>query len=787
MEKKSLKEKFILLLYGITGVGILFIVALFILISVGALGFMPSFEELENPQTDLATEIYSADGEVIGTFFNENRSRVDYDEISPNVIRALVSTEDIRFYDHSGIDARGLMRVFVRTFLLQKESSGGGSTITQQLAKLLFHNPAKNIIERSLQKLKEWVIALKLERSYTKEEILTMYLNKAPFIYDAYGIKSASHTFFSTPPSDLKIEEAAVLVGMLKNPSLYNPVRRPDLTERRRNVVLHQMMKAKLLHPQDFDSLKQIPLELDFKRADHIGGLAPYFREYLRLTISASEPNRESYGAWQSEKFYEDSIAWISDPLFGWVNKNLKADGTKYDIYRDGLVIHTTIDSHLQKYAEEAVVKHLGSEIQPQFSEEKRGRDRAPFTQDISQEDYEKIINRSIQQTDRYRALKQRKTSTDSIKMIFNRPVPMRVFSYHGEVDTIMSPLDSIHYYKSFLRASLFSMDPHTGHVKAYVGGPNYKHFKYDMATMGKRQVGSVIKPFVYTLAMQEGLTPCDMVPNVSQTFYLPTGQTWTPRNASSRREGEMVSLKWGLAQSNNNITAWIIKQYDPKAVVRIMRNMGIKSPIDPVPALALGTPDILLSEMVAGYATYANKGVHTEPLFVTHIEDRYGNVVGEFRPRKKEAINEENAYLMVNLLEGVVNTGTAYRLRFRYQFTGEIGGKTGTTQNNSDGWFIGLTPNLVTGIWVGGEERDIHFDNISLGQGANMALPIWALYMEPTYKDPDSGITQEDVFDKPHNFNVNLVCPDEYAPTSEGDSEEESNLNYERQNREFY
>lgn len=785
MEKKSLKKKFIILLYSAAAAGILLIATLFILISIGALGFMPSFEELENPQTDLATEIRSSDGVVIGTFFNENRSRVDYEEISPHVIDALIATEDIRFYDHSGIDARGLMRVFVRTFLLQKESSGGGSTITQQLAKLLFHSPAKNIFERSLQKLKEWVIALKLERSYTKEEILTMYLNKAPFIYDAYGIKSASHTFFSTPPLDLKIEEAAVLVGMLKNPSLFNPVRRAELTERRRNVVLHQMMKAKHITQHEFDSLKQIPLKLEFLRADHIAGLAPYFREFLRVTISAPEPVRDNYASWQSQKFYEDSVAWMTDPLFGWVHKNLKADGTKYDIYRDGLVIHTTIHSALQKYAEEAVDKHLGLELQPLFSREKKGRPRAPYTQEISQEDYDRIIYRAIQQTDRYRALRRRNASEDSIKLAFNRPVPMRVFSYHGEVDTVMSPLDSIHYYKSFLRASLFSMDPHTGHVKAYVGGPNYKHFKYDMATMGKRQVGSVIKPFVYTLAMQEGLTPCDMVPNVAQTFYLPTGQTWTPRNSSRRREGDMVSLKWGLAQSNNNITAWIIKQYDPKAVMRIMRNLGIKSPIDPVPALALGTPDILLSEMVAAYATYANKGVHTEPLFVTRIEDRYGNVIGDFRPRKKEAINEENAYLMINLLEGVVNTGTGSRLRFRYQFSGEIGGKTGTTQNNSDGWFIGVTPNLVTGVWVGGEERDIHFDNISLGQGANMALPIWALYMDATYKNSESGITQEDVFEKPHNFNVNLICVDEFETISEQDGENESDFTY--QNQEFY
>ena len=785
MKNLTLKKKIIITLYGIFAAGVILVVILFTLISSGMLGFMPSFEELENPQTQLATEIFAADGKLLGTFFSENRSRVEYREISPNVINALIATEDIRFNDHSGIDARGLARVLFVTILLQEESSGGGSTITQQLAKLLFHDPATNVMERVLQKLKEWVIAVKLERSYTKEEILTMYLNKAPFIYDAYGIKSAASTFFGKLPSDLKTEEAAVLIGMLKNPSLFNPVRRPELTLKRRNVVLHQMMKAKYLTKQTYDSLKEMPLQLEFQRADHLGGPAPYFREYLRLTLTAKQPVRENYASWQSQKFYEDSIAWDTDPLFGWVNKNLKADGTKYDIYRDGLKIYTTIDSRLQAYAEQAVTKHLGEELQPQFFKEKKGRSRAPFSRHLSQEAYDRIINRAIRQTDRYRILKRKGTSEDSIKMAFEKPVPMRVFSYHGEVDTIMSPLDSIHYYKSFLRASLFSMDPHSGYVRAYVGGPNYKHFKYDMATLGKRQVGSTIKPFVYTLAMQEGLTPCDMVPNIPQTFYLPTGQTWTPRNDGSKREGEMVSLKWGLAQSNNNVTAWIMKQYTPEAVVRMIRTLGIKSPMDPVPALALGTPDIGLSEMVAAYATYANKGVHTEPLFVTRIEDRYGNVISTFSSRKREAINESNAYLMINLLEGVVNTGTGYRLRYRYQFKAEIGGKTGTTQNNSDGWFIGVTPNLVTGVWVGGEERDIHFDDIRQGQGANMALPIWAEYMKPTYNDPQSGVTEDDQFEKPANFNANLICPDEYKPST--DDKEVLESTYQNQNNEFY
>jgi penicillin-binding protein 1A len=774
MTQNNSIKKILFWLYGIFAGAIALVFLLFLLISSGALGFMPSFEELENPNSNLSTNIISSDNVLLGSFFQENRSRADYMEISPNVINALVSTEDIRFYDHSGIDARGLGRVLFRTILLREEGSGGGSTITQQLAKLLFHEPARNLRERSLQKLKEWVIAVKLERSYTKDEIITMYLNKAPFIYDAYGIKSAAATFFSTTSDSLKVEEAAVLIGMLKNPALFNPVRREELTTNRRNVVLHQMMKAQHLTRLEYDSLKQLPLVLDFKRSDHIGGLAPYFREYLRLTLTARKPERSNYASWQSQKFLEDSVEWHNNPLYGWVSKNLKADGTRYDIYRDGLKIYTTIDSRLQLFAEDAVTEHLGKDLQPKFFNEKRGRARAPFTRHLTQEQYEGIINRAMQQTERYRILRQQSFSADTIRKIFNQPINMRVFSYKGEIDTIMSPMDSIHYYKTFLRASVFSMDPQSGHVKAYVGGPNYKHFKYDMATMGKRQVGSTIKPFVYTLAMQEGLTPCDMVPNIPQTFYLPTGQTWTPRNVGTRRNGEMVSLKWGLAQSNNNITAWIMKQYNPEAVARIIRTLGIKSPMDAVPALALGTPDFGLNEMVAAYATYANKGVHAEPLMVTRIEDRYGNVIASFNPRKTEAINEESAYLMLNLLEGVVRTGTGIRLRLRYNLNGAIGGKTGTTQNNSDGWFIGLTPNLVTGVWVGGEDRDIHFDNLSLGGGSNMALPIWALYMKRAYENAGLSISLEDEFDAPLNFNINLRCPDEYVPRSESEIEME-------------
>jgi penicillin-binding protein 1A len=755
-------------LYGLFFGLIIIFVALFFLISKGALGFMPSFEVLENPKSNLTSVLYSADQEIIGKYFHENRTNVDYTEINQNLIDALIATEDIRFHKHSGIDARGLGRVLFRTVMLGQTSSGGGSTITQQLAKLLFHDPARNVWERSLQKLKEWVIAIKLERSYTKQEILTMYLNKAPFIYGAYGIQSASHTFFSKPLDSIRVEEAATIIGMLKNPALYNPLRRPDITQHRRNVVLSQMQKAGHIDPEEFDSLKQIPLEIKFQRDDHIHGLAPYFREYLRLTLIAEEPVRDKYPAWMEQRFIEDSIAWINNPLFGWLNKNLKADGTKYNLYSDGLRIYSTIDSRLQKYAEEAMTKHLSKDLQPLFFEENEGRPRAPFTQNISSEQYENIISRGMRNTERYRILSQNGVSTDSIKELFNKPAEMEVFSWDGLIDTIMTPIDSIHYYKSFLRASLLSLDPQSGHVKAYIGGPKYEHFKYDMVSMGKRQVGSTIKPFVYTLAMQEGLTPCDMVPNIPQPFNLPSGKTWTPRNSSSQRKGEMVSLKWGLANSNNNITAWVLKQFNPEAVINLLHDLGIKSPMDPVPSIVLGVPELGLDEIVAAYCIFANKGVHVEPLMVTRIEDRYGNIISSFKPRKKEVLNEETAYLMINLLEGVVNQGTAVRLRYKYNFESQIGAKTGTTQNHSDGWFMGVTPNLVTGVWVGGENRDIHFDNITIGQGANTALPIWALYMQKVYENDSINITPQDTFEAPVNFNLNLNCPDEDIPADD-------------------
>ncbi len=769
----SRTKKIIIWFWGLVLTAIFLIFLLFLLIAQGFLGVMPSFEELENPKSSLATEIISEDGEVLGNYAIENRTFIDYDQLSPHIVNALVATEDLRFYDHSGVDPRGLLRVVFRTVLMGDKGSGGGSTITQQLAKLLFHEPARNIWERGLQKLNEWVISVKLERSYTKNEILTMYLNKVEYIYDAYGIKSAAKTFFNTSTDSIKIEEAATLVGMLKNPALFNPVRRRDTTEFRRNVVLNQMLKAMYITQEEYDSLKSIPLTLKFNRRDHKEGVAPYFREHIRLTLTAKKPVRENYPSYLMDKFIADSIEWENNPAYGFINKTLKPDGTHYNIYRDGLKIFTTVNYNMQVYAEEAVKEHLGSNLQRAFFREKKGRTRAPFSKNITEKQYNNIIHRAIRNSERYRVLKKAGCSWDSIMNSFKTKVDMEIFTWDGDKDTILTPLDSIKHFKFYLRASLFSIDPSNGYVKAYVGGPNFKYFMYDMATQGKRQVGSTIKPLIYTLAMQEGHTPCDQVPNIPQTFVLPDGKTWTPRDGGRTRKGEMVSLKWGLANSNNNVSAWVMKQYNPVAVRHMIHELGINSPMDAVPSLCLGIPDFTLKEMASAYCTYANKGVHIEPIMVTRIQDRYGNVIAQFTPNKKEVISEQTAFLMLNLLQGVVNQGTGRRLRSTYHFKGEIGGKTGTTQNHSDGWFIGVTPKLVTGVWVGGEDRDIHFDGISLGQGANMALPIWALYMKSIYENDSLSITEEDRFEEPVNFNLNINCEGDQKPISEVEEEQ--------------
>ncbi len=767
-------RKFLLWFWGIIAFFIFSVVFLFFLIAEGYLGVMPSFEELENPKNSLATQIYSSDHKVLGTFAYENRTYVDYEELSPYLVKALISTEDLRFYDHSGIDSRALMRIIVRTVIMRNKNSGGGSTISQQLAKLLFHDPAKNIWQRILQKLNEWVIAVKLERSYTKNEILTMYLNKVGFIYDAYGIQSATHTFFNSDCKDVKIQEAATIIGMLKNPALFNPVRRPDTTLFRRNVVLNQMLKANFIDREEYDSLKLLPLGLDFNRRDHKKGVAPYFREHIRLTLMAPKPVKEKYPSYLESKYKADSLEWETNPIYGFFNKNLKSDGSKYNIYRDGLKIYTTVNYDMQVYAENAVRNHLGGYLQEKFNEEKKDRTRAPFTNNISEKDYKRIIRRAIHNSNRYREMRKAGISRDSIYATFDIPVKMSVFSWNGNIDTTMTPRDSIIYFKKFLRAALYSVNPHNGNVKAYVGGPNFKYFMYDMATVGRRQVGSTIKPFLYTLAMQEGHTPCELVPNIPQTFVLPNGKTWTPRESSKNKIGEMVSLKWGIANSNNNITAWVMKQYNPKTVRKMIHDLGIKSPMDAVPSLCLGIPDFTLQEMTNAYATYANKGVRIEPVIITRIEDKMGNIIANITPKKKEVISEKTAYLMLDILQGVVNIGTGKRLRYKYKFTGQIGGKTGTSQHHSDGWFIGVTPKLVTGVWVGGEDRDIHFDGIRLGQGASMALPIWAIYMKQVYNDSTNlNIYESDEFVKPLNFDVDVNCESKVSNSKEEEIED--------------
>lgn len=754
------------LVYGLLFFGTVFY---FYLISSGKMGEMPTFEDLENPKRNLASEVISEDGVLLGKFYIQNRIWTDYEDISPYLIQALIATEDVRFYKHAGIDVRGLARVFVKNFLLGNRQAGGGSTITQQLAKNLFPRdtayyrfPPARFMHLVNTKFKEWVTAIKLERSYTKEEILAMYLNVFDFLYQAVGIYSAADIYFQTTPDSLTLEQSAMLVGMLKNSAYYNPVRRPDITLQRRNTVLSQMVKYGYLDKEVYDSVKNLPLEVNLKIESHNLGPAPYLREYLRTTMMHQEPERRFF--FTDEQYEEAVYQWEHNPLYGWCNKNKKPDGTPYNVYRDGLRIYTTVNSKLQQFAEEAVREHLGGELQEVFMDNVKYNKRPPFSDDLTVDQINSIMENAMKRTDRYRNLRNRGVGMDSIMAVFNTPVPMKVFSWKGDVDTVMSPMDSLKYYKYFIRAGMMSVDPHTGYVKAYVGGPDFRYFKFDAVTSQKRQVGSTIKPFLYTLAMQEGYTPCYKVPNVPQTFK-DNDSIWIPRS-SGRREywGKMVTLKWGLANSENYISAWLMKQFTPQAVINIMRKMGVRSHIDPVNSIFLGTSDLSLYELTGAYATFANKGVYLEPLFVTRIEDKNGNVVSTFHPYFNEAISEKDAYLMINLLEGVVREGTAIRLRYKYELMNEIGGKTGTTQNHSDGWFEGITPSLVTGVWAGWEDRSIHFETLSLGQGANMALPIFALYMKKIYEDPGFGILQSEKFEAPANFHVQLDC-DEEAP----------------------
>lgn len=737
-------------------IALISLVCVFIFFSIakGWIGYMPPVEDLENPNYKFATEVFSEDGKVLGTYSysKENRVFVGYNDLSPNIINALIATEDVRFAEHSGIDAYALTRAVVKRGILMQKNAGGGSTITQQLSKQLYSPSADNVMERLFQKPIEWVIAVKLERYYTKEEILTMYLNKFDFLNNAVGIKTAAFTYFGCEPKDLKIEEAATLVGMCKNPSLYNPVRYNERSRGRRNVVLDQMRKSGYITEAERDSLQALPLKLKYNRVDHKEGLATYFREYLRGVLTAKKPDKANYRGWQMQKYYEDSLDWENNPLFGWCEKNTKKDGTKYNLYTDGLKIYTTLDSRMQQYAEDAVTEHL-KELQGYFFKEKKGAKKAPYTFRLTQEQVDEILGRAMRLSDRYRLMKKAGATEAEIKKAFDTPEEMSVFSWKGEKDTIMTPMDSIRYYKFFLRAGFMSMDPRSGHVKAYVGGPNYHYFQYDMAMVGRRQVGSTIKPFLYTLAMENGFSPCDEVRHVEYTLIDENGKPWTPRNANKKLIGDMVTVKWGLANSDNWITAYLMSKLNPYNLKRLIHTFGVRNrDIVPSVSLCLGPCEISVGEMVSAYTAFPNKGIRVAPLFVTRIEDNDGNVLATFAPEMQEVISVSSAYKMLVMLRAVVNEGTGGRVR-RLGVKADMGGKTGTTNYNADGWFMGFTPSLVSGCWVGGEDRDIHFDTMLHGQGASMALPIWTKYMVKVLGDKSLGYDENETFQLPEGY----------------------------------
>ena len=748
---------------------------------------IPSFEELENPDSKLATQVIAEDGEILTTFHIENRSYVTFEELSPNLVQAAIATEDVRFHNHSGIDFRALARVVFKTVLGGNSGQGGGSTITQQLAKTLYPRqdvsskiPGVSTLKMVWIKLKEWITAVKLERNYTKDEIMNMYMNQIFFGSNAYGIKAAAQTFFGKSPIDLTVEEAATLVGMVNKPTRYNPALNPDKSLARRNLVISRMEQNGFLTKEEADSIQQIPITLSYQIQDHNAGIGPYFRDMLRRTMNAKEPKRSSYT--QYEDYVVDSLLWADDAFYGWLNKNTKSDGTRYDLDRDGLRIYTTINYKMQKYAEEAVAEHLGEDLQKTFDRHLKWNRNKPFASDIDQKTIDQLMKQARRWSDRYRIMKANGASESDIRKSFTEPVRMRLFSWNkkGYIDTVMTPDDSIKYYKGHLRAAFMAIEPHSGFVKAYVGGPNYRYFKYDNVRQGKRQVGSTIKPFLYTLAMQEGMSPCDRVVNVPQTFLV-GDTTWTPKSTDKDEWiGQTVTLKWGLTKSSNNISAYLMKQYGPEAMVEMMRKMGIGCYLDPVNPLCVGSADISVYEMVAAYNTFPSKGVYASPIFVTRIEDNLGNVLGEFTNRKKEAISDYTAYLMANLMQGVVNSGTGVRLRAKYGLKGEIAGKTGTTNDQSDGWFIGYTPTLTAGVWVGAEDRQVHFESLSLGGGSNMALPIWGIFMKKVLADGTLGVYETDQFIAPPGITLNLNCDgsdtDAAAGGQSSEIEEEEN-----------
>ena len=764
MDSKSNDKKYLIWFWSIFASPLVLAVIIFILISAGKLGPMPSFTELENPEYYLAAEVYSEDEVLLGKISIENRTWTEYKDLSPYLVAALIATEDIRYYRHSGIDIRGIGRAVFRTILLG-QNTGGGSTITQQLAKQLYPRDTAQVsavirkIRLGVSKFKEWQTAVKLEKSYTKEEIIAMYLNKYDFNYHAIGIKSAARVYFNTTPDSVNLQEAAVLVGMLKASTLYNPVRNYDRMLQRRNVVISQMAKYGYIDQKLADSVKQDSIILDFRIEDHNTGRATYLREYLRNIMSRPEPDRNKYV--QQASYDEALWEWENNQLYGWCNKNKKPNGSNYDIYKDGLKIYSTVNSKMQQYAEEALAEHLSNEVQPDFYARAKGFRNPPYSDDLTKKVIDELIMRSLRQSERYYLMRARGYSEDSIMLAFNTKVKMKVFSWRGEIDTIMTPLDSIWYYKYYIRSGIMVEDPKNGYVKAYVGGPDFRYFKYDVCTQQRRQVGSTIKPFLYTIAMQNGYSPCHEVENIPRSFDVGDSIPWTPRSSGNKAyHGKEVTLKWGLAQSENYISAWLMEQFRPSAVVDLMHKMGVRSFIDPVYSIFLGTSDVKLEEMVGAYGTFANKGVYTRPMYVTRIEDKNGNVLSRFTPKIEEVLSEETAFLMLNLLQGVVLTGSGNRMRREpYLLMNQIGGKTGTTQEQSDGWFIGVTPNLVGGVWSGWEDRAIHFETLGEGQGANMALPVFAIFLKKVYSDPELGIMEADEFERPSGFNMELDC----------------------------
>jgi len=748
--------KWIKLMWLAFGAGVALITLFFVLAYNGVIGYMPPVEELKNPADRFASVIYSVDGKEMGRYYNRSGNRVyaDFDEISQHVIDALIATEDSRFEDHSGIDLRAVMRVLVKTGLMGNRNAGGGSTITQQLAKQLYSPSSGSLFQRALQKPIEWMIAIKLERFYSKEEIIKMYLNQFDFLYNAVGIKTAADVYFRKDARDLDLHEAALLVGMVKNPSLFNPVRHPERATARRNVVFEQMLKNDKINERQYDSLCALPLGLDFHRIDHKDGIAPYFREELRRILTAKKPELRNYPSWNRQAYVDDSIAWAENPLYGWIEKNPKPDGTKYNLYSDGLKIYTTIDSRMQQYAEEAVREHM-SELQERFFKEKQGYADAPYTsntQELSVAARKKLMQNAINQSERMRVAKIAGLSKQEIERQFATPVPMTVFSYDGPVDTVMSPRDSIFYHKHFLRTGFMSMDPRSGHVKAYVGGPDFHFFQYDMVSTGRRQIGSTVKPFLYTIAMEEGMTPCTQMLNEQPVLYDESGRVWMPRNSGKARIGEMVDLRWALTNSNNWISARIMDAlHAEKSLPRTMHNFGITNKLPEVKSLCLGSGDVSVKEMVGAYTAFANKGLRVDPLYVTAIADNNGNIIATFSPKHQDVIGETAYYRMLSMLLNVVDSGTGNRMRRApYNVRAQMGGKTGTTNFNADGWFMAFTPDLVSGTWVGGDERYIHFNTMANGQGASMALPIYGKYIRKVYDDPALGYSEDARFTFP-------------------------------------